>query len=90
LGYVGSQGAASISSVVTGTLTTAGWAANMQTVTVSGVTSSNNIMVSPTPASFNDWSTSGTYASAQNTNSITFYCGVTPLVNLSFTVLIFN
>lgn len=74
----------------TATLTTSGWSSKQQSVTVSGVTTSNKIIVSAAPASFTDYSTCGVYCSAQASNSLTFKCNELPAAALTVNILIIN
>lgn len=74
-------------STQTATLTTT-WTSNQQTVTVSGVTSSNYVVVSPAPASYDDYCEAGIYCSAQDTNSLTFKCDTAPSSSLTVNVMI--
>ena len=73
---------------VSGSLTVAGWSSNSQSVTVSGVTTSNDIFVSPAPGSAAAWAAAGIVCTAQAANSLTFTCLKTPTAALSFNVLI--
>lgn len=68
-------------------LTVAGWSSNSQTVTVSGVTASNTVIVSPAPASYSEYSVCGVYCSAQSANSLTFTCSETPSGALTVNIL---
>lgn len=72
---------------LTATLTVAGWANNSQTVTVSGVTANNAVVVSPAPESYLSYGEFGVYCSAQATNSLTFVCDSAPDVALTVNVL---
>lgn len=69
------------------TLTVAGWSNNSQTVTVSGVTANNAVVVSPMPDSYLSYGEFGVYCSAQATNSLTFVCDSAPDVALTVNVL---
>ena len=84
----------SIANNLTGTKTTATlsttWSSNQQTVTVSGVTSSNYIVVSPAPASYDAYCEAGIYCSAQGTNSLTFKCDTVPSAALTVNIMIVN
>ena len=71
----------------TATLTTSGWSSNSQTVTVSGVTASNTVVVSPAPASYAEYSVCGVYCSAQAANSLTFTCSETPAAALTVNIM---
>ena len=77
-------------STITVTLTSAWWSSKSQTVTATGVTASNTVIVSPAPASFTDYGTAQIYASAQANNSLTFTCGTTPTWNITVNVIIMN
>ena len=84
----------SIANNLTGTKTTATlsttWSSNQQTVTVSGVTSSNYIVVSPAPASYEAYCEAGIYCSAQGSNSLTFKCDTVPSAALTVNIMIIN
>jgi len=84
----------SIVNNLTGTKTTATlsttWSSNQQTVTVSGVTSSNYIVVSPAPASYEVYCEAGIYCSAQGSNSLTFKCDTVPSAALTVNIMIVN
>ena len=70
------------------TLTTANWSSNTQTVNVAGVTASNAVVVSASPASYLSYGEFGVYCSAQGAGTLTFTCDSTPDVNLTVNVLI--
>lgn len=70
------------------TLTVAGWSSNTQTVTVNGVTTTNNVLVAPAPASAADWTSAGVICTAQGTNSLTFTCTQTPSNDITVNVCI--
>lgn len=76
------------STVYTGTATSGGWSSNTQAVTISGISSSDNIIVSPAPASFTVWRDNGVYCSAQADNSITLKCDSAPSSNITVQVLV--
>ena len=73
---------------LTVTLTVAGWSDNSQTVTASGVTANNAVVVSPAPSSYLSYGEFGVYCSAQATNSLTFACDSTPDVALTVNIFI--
>lgn len=73
---------------IAATLTTANWSSNTQTVNVAGVTASNAVVVSASPASYLSYSEFGVYCSAQGAGTLTFTCDSTPDVNLIVNVLI--
>ena len=70
------------------TLSTASWSSNQQTVSVTGATASNIIIVSPVPASYVAYGEAGVRCSAQASNSLTFTCTDTPTANLTVNVII--
>lgn len=70
------------------TLAAANWSNNSITVTATGVTASNNVIVSPAPASQSAYTTAGVMCTAQATDSLTFTCTTTPSSDLTVTVLI--
>ena len=73
---------------LTVTLTVAGWSDNSQTITVSGVTANNAVIISPAPSSYLSYGEFGVYCSAQATNSLTFTCDSTPDVALTVNIFI--
>ena len=73
---------------LTVTLTVAGWSDNSQTITVSGVTANNAVIISPAPSSYLSYGEFGVYCSAQATNSLTFACDSTPDVALTVNIFI--
>lgn len=77
-------------SSLTVTLTSAWWSNNGQTVSVSGVTASNSVIVSPAPSSFSDYESAEIYCSAQASNSLTFSCTTVPTSDIMVNVLILN
>lgn len=72
------------------TLTSAGWNNNTQTVTATGVTANNTVIVSPDPSGFNDYVDWVVYCSAQWSNSLTFTCTSEPAVDILVNVVILN
>lgn len=70
------------------TLTSAGWTNNEQTVTATGVTATNTVIVSPDPASMTDYTDAGIYCSAQASNSLTFVCDTVPSNDIDVNVVI--
>lgn len=60
-------------------------------VTVSGVTASNTVIVSPAPSYISDYTSAWIYCSAQWTNSLTFDCtGDAPSTDIVVNVVILN
>ena len=81
----------SVISAVTVTISVANWSATTTcTKSVSGVTASNNIIVTPAPTSISDWQSSGVYCSAQGSGTLTFTCSTTPTASITVNVLIIN
>lgn len=72
----------------TATLTVAGWSGGTQTVSVSGVTTTNNVIVSYAPSSKTDWVNADIYCSAQGSGTLTFTCTTTPTNNVTANILI--
>lgn len=72
-------------------LNSGSWSNNQITVTVQGVTPTNDILVSCKPddaEKLEMWSKSGVVASAQIQNSITFSCTKVPALNLTANIMI--
>ena len=72
------------------TLTTSGWSNNTQTVSSSGVTTTNLVQVSPDPTSLKEYGSCGVYCSAQGTDSLTFTCDTVPTNNLTVNVVVWG
>jgi hypothetical protein len=72
------------------TLTTAWWSSNTQTVSATGVTASNIVIVSPNPSDYSDYTDAEIYCSAQGSGTLTFTCGTTPSSNIDVNVLILS
>ena len=80
-------------SAATVTLVAAGWLENTQIQAVPGVTATNNVIVSPAPASQEDYSAAGIYCSSQDSYEegiglLTFTCGAAPANDIDVNVLI--
>lgn len=73
---------------LTVTLTVVGWSSDAQTVTATGVTSSNTVIVSPSPSSMEDYTDAGIVCTAQGTNTLTFECDTTPSSAIDVNVVI--
>lgn len=69
-------------------LTVAGWSANSQTVTATGVTASSLLVVAPTPADQVPYVAAGVICTTQDTDSLTFTCTTTPTTALDVQVVI--
>lgn len=76
----------------TASLAVASWNTTNKTisVTVSGVTASNLVEVSPAPASWAVASAAGVYCSAQAANSLTFTCSSIPTAAITVNVVIWG
>ena len=72
----------------TATLAVADWSNNSQTVNVTGVTASNNVIVAAAPASQSDYTTAGILCTAQGAGTLTFTCTTTPSSAITVNVLI--
>ena len=72
----------------TGALAVASWSSNSQSLTIEGITASNNIIVSPTTASETNWNLFGVSCSAQATNSLTFICKTVPTSAIDVQIII--
>lgn len=78
------------SSTITVTLASANWSNNEITVTATGVTASNTVIVSPAPADINDYAINSVYCSAQGSNTLTFSCNTEPTGDIDVNVLIMS
>ena len=85
-----SLGAQAQHSAVAVTLPASGWESNQQTVSVSGVTADNTIIVSPTPDNRAAYGEAGAYCSAQASGTLTFDCDNTPSEDLTVNVTILD
>lgn len=73
------------------TISVANWSASTTCAkSVTGVTASNNVIVTPAPASIADWQSSGVYCSAQGSGTLTFTCKSTPTASIDVNVLVIN
>jgi hypothetical protein len=75
-------------STITVTLAAANWSGNEITVTATGVTASNTVIVSPNPSDYSDYTDAEIYCSAQGSGTLTFTCGTEPTSNLYVNVVI--
>lgn len=91
-GSQGPQGPAGTvgKSNITITLAAGSWSSLTQTVTASGVTSSNTVIVSPSSGSHNAYCEAGVYCSGQTSGKLTFKCNEKPAVALTVNVLIIS
>ena len=72
----------------TGTLTVAGWSDNSQTITVEGVTASNNVCIDASNESYEAYAEAGVRCTAQAANSLTFTCKRVPEEALTVNIVI--
>lgn len=72
----------------TASLVVADWSSNTQTVNVTGVTASNNVIVAPAPASQADYTAAGIICTAQGAGTLTFTCTTVPSSAITVNVLI--
>ena len=73
----------------TATLASSGWnSSNQQTVSVTGVTASNLVLVSPAPASFIAYGEANIYCLSQASGTLTFKCESIPDTNITVNVVI--
>ena len=75
-------------STITVSLTSAWWSSKSQTVSATGVTASNTVIVSPAPASINDYASNSVYCESQGSWTLTFKCNTEPSVDIDVNVLI--
>ena len=68
-------------------LGTSGWSSNSKTVNVTGISSSSDVIVSPAPASYDDYTSAGIYCSAQGSDTLTFTCTTTPSNAITVNIL---
>lgn len=79
-----------VSQSLTVTLSAGGWSGKTQTVTASGVTASNTVLVTPAPASFLAYAEAQVRCTAQAANSLTFQCEEVPAAALTVQVCCIN
>lgn len=72
------------------TLDTSGWSNKTQTVTVSGVTASNTVIISPNADSQAEYIDCTVVCTTQSSNSLTFTCETVPSVSLKVNIAIFS
>ena len=69
-------------------LPASGWSNNKQTVSVSGMASTNTVIVTAAPASYEHYNECAVRCSAQGNGTLTFTCTDKPTSNLTANVLI--
>ena len=77
-------------STITVTLTSAWWSSNSQTVSATGVTASNTVIVSPAPSDIRDYADCGVYGYWQWSWTLTFKCDTVPSGDIVVNVLIMS
>lgn len=70
------------------TVETSDWSSNTATVTITGLLSTDIIIVAPAPASFYKWRDCGIYCSSQTNGGITLTCEDVPDTAITVQVLI--
>ena len=79
---------ASGTSSISVTLPAADWSGSAQTVTATGVTASNTVIVGAAPASASEYNTCGVICTAQGADSLSFSCSTTPTNDLTVNVIL--
>ena len=74
----------------TATLASGNWSSNTQSVSVTGVTSTNNVIVAAAPTSMSDYADANVRCTAQSSGTLTFTCETTPTNNITVNVMIFS
>ena len=77
-------------STITVTLASANRSSKEITVSATGVTASNTVIVSPAPANINDYASNSVYCYSQSSWSLTFKCNTEPDVDIVVNVLILS
>lgn len=73
----------------TAALTASAWSNNAQTVSASGVTTTNNVIVSPAAkASADIWAESEVFCTAQGNGTLKFTCTDVPTADISVNIVI--
>lgn len=90
-GVISASGGGSASyTTTTATLTVAGWSNNTQTVSVSSVTATSDIIIAAAPANISAYAAAGIYCSAQAAGSLTFSCSTAPTSAITVNLMIFE
>ena len=71
-------------------IATSAWSGGTATVSASAVTASNDVIVTPAPASMAAWAAAGVYCSAQGAGTLTFTCSTAPSAALTANVMAFD
>ena len=84
-GYVPTDRLTKVNTTIT--LAAADWSSNSQTVSVTGMTATGVVMVSPDPADQADYTAAGIICSAQAAGILTFTCDSTPANDIDVVVV---
>ena len=77
------------STSVTVTLASASWSNNTQTVPATGVTATNNVVVSPSGRDSTEaWADGEVLCASQGSNTLTFTCTTVPTADITVSVVI--
>ena len=79
-----------VSKSLTVTLPVSGWSGNQQTVTVSGVTANNTLIVTAATESIEEYAAAAVRALSQAANALTFGCDSLPAAALTVNVTCIN
>jgi len=71
-------------------IATSAWSGTTATVSVTGVTASNDVIVAPAPASTSAWASAGIYCSAQGAGTLTFTCSTVPSEAVTANVMVWT
>lgn len=72
----------------TATLSASKWSNKAQSVSVSGVTASNTVIVSAAPGSYTKYCEASVYCSAQGSGTLTFTCDTVPTADITANIVI--
>lgn len=72
----------------TATLSASKWSNKTQSVSVSGVTASNTVIVSAAPSSHTNYCEASIYCSAQGSGTLTFTCDTVPTADITANIVI--
>lgn len=72
------------------TLAAANWSSKSITVSVTWVTATNTVIVSPAPSDFSDYTDAEIYCSAQGSGTLTFTCSTEPTNDIDVNVVILS
>lgn len=72
------------------TLPAAGWVENNQTVSVAGVTAANQVVVTPSPSSHDQYGECAVRCTGQSAGALSFACITVPTIDLKVNVMILD